>query len=138
MTHRDWGPASGRLPGALRCESLFIVCGLQAYQPLVASRQVRYSKASTQSESAPDARPATVDRRGPADVVALREVDAVRAQQPEREFVLHKLGDGLLPEPAGDLNNRLDRELIRHAGREAAGLDPDQCDPDRGALERRT
>ena len=52
-------------------------------------------------------RPTASQRRGLRHVVALGEVDAHAAQQLERALVLHELGDRLLAQAAGDVDDRL-------------------------------
>jgi hypothetical protein len=67
-------------------------------------------------------------------VVALRVVDAVLAQQLQRVLVLDALGDGLLAESAGEVDDRLDEVLVGGVeGQVADELDVDLEDPDRQA-----
>ena len=59
-------------------------------------------------------------RGGPADVEALHVVDAEVAHQRHRLLVADHLGDRALAEPAGDVHDRLDHELVGAVGHAAA------------------
>ncbi len=51
-------------------------------------------------------------RLRPADVKALREVDAALAQEVQRRLVGNELGDRALAEPVGEADDRVDDELV--------------------------
>src|SRR6202035_1057404 len=61
-----------------------------------------------------------LERLRSTEVKALRELDAVFAQQIQRFAVLDTFGDRLLTEPVSDVDDRLDEVLVRCVGDEIA------------------